>query len=697
MHQRTAFKRMLFGLLLTAFLTMATTTLTADPLKPADVLNLEYVTSAKISPDGQHIAYTLRVPRDPGDKPGGAWYELHVVNTETGQSRPFITGEVNISSIQWHPDGSSIAFRARRGEQKRTQVWMIPVDGGEARAVTDHETSVSSFEWHPDGKHIAFIAIAPKSEKAKTLDDKGYNFIYYEEEWRYRNLYMTAVDMKNLPVNSGEPLTGDITVWDFTFAPDGEKIAFSASQRNLIDDYYMFRHIHILDLDSKEHRQLTDNPGKLGNYRFSPDGSDLAYTAAKTRSDHAVSQVYVIPVEGGSEKNLTPKNFIGHVDWVGWKDNDRVVYRAGEKTATTLSVVNKAGGQRQVIQSSLDNGGIIFYPPDYTDDFKHFAMLGQTPHYPLELFYWQPGEDLKRLTNVNPWLKDKHLGKQEVVQYQARDGVTIEGLLIKPVDYEADQSYPMVVFVHGGPESHYSNGWVTRYATPGQVLAGKGYAVFYPNYRASTGYGLEFAAAGYNDAAGTEFDDIADGIKHFIDTGLADEQRIGLAGGSYGGFAAAWFSSYYTDLVKATGMFVGISDLISKRGTTDIPYEELYVHSGKKLEEMWRQSLQRSPIYHAHKNENKTAVLIFGGAEDSRVHPSQSIEFYRRLKMNDHKAVRLVQYPGEGHGNRRQPGRIDVLYRTINWYDWYVKDGKPVDGPMPPLDISDQYGLDLPE
>jgi len=140
-------------------------------------------------------------------------------------------------------------------------------------------------------------------------------------------------------------------------------------------------------------------------------------------------------------------------------------------------------------------------------------------------------------------------------------------------------------------------------------------------------------------------------------------------------------------------MFVGISDVISKQGTTDIPYEELYVHSKDRLEDAWDLSLKRSPIYWAH--QSKTAVLILGGASDTRVHPSQSVEFFRRLKMNKHPAVRLVQYPGEGHGNRKQPGRIDVLYRTIQWYDWYVKDNKQFKGKMPPLDISEKYGVEL--
>ena len=301
-------------------------------------------------------------------------------------------------------------------------------------------------------------------------------------------------------------------------------------------------------------------------------------------------------------------------------------------------------------------------------------------------------KEIKKLTDVNPNVNKSILGKQELIKYKARDGVEIDGLLIYPNNFDQTKKYPLVVYVHGGPEAHYSNRWVSRYGEAGQVLAGKGYLVFYPNYRASTGYGIDFALAGYEDPAGTEFDDIADGIDFLADNGPADRDRVGLAGGSYGGYAAAWFATYYTKYVRAVCMFVGISDLISKRGTTDIAYEELYVHSGEKLEKQWKMNLERSPIYWAHRS--KTAVLIYGGASDTRVHPSQSFEMYRRLKMNNHPAVRLVQYPGEGHGNRKQVGQIDVLYRHIQWLDWYVKEKKPLDGPMPPLDISENYGLE---
>jgi dipeptidyl aminopeptidase/acylaminoacyl peptidase len=293
---------------------------------------------------------------------------------------------------------------------------------------------------------------------------------------------------------------------------------------------------------------------------------------------------------------------------------------------------------------------------------------------------------------MNPELSGKTLGQQEIIQYDARDGQKIEGLLMHPVGYEDGKKYPLVVYVHGGPESHHSNGWLSRYSTPGQVMAGKGYLVLYLNYRASTGYGVDFGMEGLMDPAGKEFDDIADGIEYLIQEKGADPDRVGMAGGSYGGYASGWFATYYTRYVKAVCMFVGISDLISKRGTTDIPYEEMYVHSGKLLEEQWQMNLERSPIYWAH--QSKTATLIYGGTEDTRVHPSQSLELYRRMKMNNHPAVRLVQYPGEKHGNSKQTGRIDVLYRQIEWLDWYVRDLNPLDGPMPSLDISDKYGLD---
>jgi dipeptidyl aminopeptidase/acylaminoacyl peptidase len=484
-------------------------------------------------------------------------------------------------------------------------------------------------------------------------------------------------------------------VWDFEFNPDGRSIVFGGSEKNLVDYEYMFQDIYVVDVAGGGYHRIVDLPGKVGNFVYSPDGSKIAYAAGVADWDHAVSQAFVANADGSGVVNLTPPRFRGHVEWVGWKDPSTVVYLAAEGTATTLSLAGASGGERKVILHS-EKAGVVFGVPSSTGDFKRHAFVCNSPSVPSDVYFWETGESLKRITTINPCLSDRTLAKQEVIRYPARDGREIEGILYYPLDYKPGERYPLVVTVHGGPESVYSNGWHSRYLLPPQVLAARGYLCFLPNYRSSTGYGVDIIRTDHlGDPAGKEFDDVADGIDYLVEKGLADGRRVALGGGSYGGYAAAWFSSYYTEKVKAVCMLVGISDLVSKRSTTDIPYEELLVHSKQKIEDMWQLSLERSPIYHAHKS--KTAVLILGGQDDARVHPSQSLEYYTRLKMNGHPAVRLVQYPGEGHGNQKQPGRADVLYRTLEWLDWYVKDAKPIDGEMPPLDLSDSYGLELPK
>ncbi|MGH1363975.1 MAG: alpha/beta fold hydrolase [Calditrichia bacterium] len=659
-----------------------------DVMTPDDIIKTRRVTSAVMSPDGAHIAYTLSIPREATEAAGGAYAELHVVSSKSGKSRSFLSGAVNVSGVKWNPDGSALSFLMKRGENSKRQVWSIAVDGGEASQLTKSATTVAAYQWHPSGKKIGYIAQEAPSAKEKALKTKGYNFIYYEENLKHRNLYL-----HDLATGEAEQLSKDMTVWDFKFSADGSKIAAGMSKVNLIDHRYAFHKVYLIDIATKSSSLLIDNPGKLGNYAFSPDGKSIAYTAAAAQSDHAVSSVYVQSLSAKKSTDLTIANFRGHAQWVDWQNKNTIIYKSNEGVATTLSTVSASGGKRKVVLNS-EKTGVVFTNPTLSANKKQMAAVGSSGSIPGDV-YVISGSKMKRLTNVNPWLANKTLGKQAPLSYPARDGQEIEGLMIYPVNYDKAKAYPLLIMVHGGPESNYSNGWLNRYANPGQALAGKGYLVFYPNYRSSTGYGQKFAKTGYNDAAGVEFDDIADAIDYLTKEGIADKKRVGLGGGSYGGFASAWFATRYTNYVRAVCMFVGISDLISKRGTTDIPYEELFVHSGKKLEEMWEQSLERSPIFYAH--QSKTATLIYGGAADTRVHPSQSLELFRRMKMNDHPAVRLVQYPGEGHGNRKQVGQIDVVHRIIDWYDWYVKDLKPLDGPMPPLDISDKYGIELPK
>jgi dipeptidyl aminopeptidase/acylaminoacyl peptidase len=658
---------------------------------PEDVLNTRYCSDVVISPNGNWIAFAINRQRDANDEPGSNYKDLYIYSLKENKSIPYIIGKESFNSLQWKPDSSALTFLAKRKENTDTQIWQIPIAGGEAVPLTQSETDVEAYAWSPNGQTIAFAAKPAKTGRQKTLEKKGYDFIFYEENIRPAYLYLLDLS-KNHSVTQ---LTNNMTVFDFVFSPNSSTIAAGMSQENLIDHRYMFRKVYAIDMQSKRVTQLTDNPGKLGNYEISPDGKKLVYTAALERKDHAVSQLFLKDLTTNKTVNLTLPHFAGHVNNAYWKDNQTIFYTSGEGVWSTLREVAIKNPTHHKIVLHAKDSGIIFRHLSFSTDKKMIAFFGSSPNIPGDVFLYQPKIGLKQLTDVNPWIRQRTLGKQEVFSYQARDGLTIEGILIYPPYFSEEQSYPMIFDIHGGPESHHFNNWVTDYASPAQVMAGKGYLVFFPNYRASTGYGVKFALEGFADPAGKEFDDIADGIEFVVNKGWADAKRIGLGGGSYGGYAAAWFATYYTRLVKAVCMFVGISNIISKRGTTDIPYEELYVHAGSPLEECWDQALKRSPIYYAH--QSKTAVLILGGADDTRVHPAQSLEMFRRLKMNNHPAVRLVQYPKEGHGNRRQPGRIDLLYRTLQWYDWYVKDNRPITDPMPPLDISDCYGLKFEE
>jgi dipeptidyl aminopeptidase/acylaminoacyl peptidase len=216
-----------------------------------------------------------------------------------------------------------------------------------------------------------------------------------------------------------------------------------------------------------------------------------------------------------------------------------------------------------------------------------------------------------------------------------------------------------------------SNGWVTTYSRPGQVAAARGFAVFYPNYRGSTGRGVDFSKLGQADAAGREFDDLVDGVDALIDRGLVAKDKVGITGGSYGGYASAWGATYYSHRFAASVMFVGISDDVSKIGTTDIPEEMFLVHHRKRLWDDWDYFLQRSPIRHVEKN--RTPTLILHGKNDPRVHPSQSLELHRHLKTLNQAPVRLVLYPGEGHGNRRAASRLDYNLRMLRWMEHYLQ------------------------
>jgi dipeptidyl aminopeptidase/acylaminoacyl peptidase len=676
---------------------------------PQHVAKLRIVTEAVISPDGTQVAYVLAVPRDLAkEKDGGSWTELHVVDTK-GNSTPFITGAVNIASITWTPDGKQIAFLTKRENDPTRSLYMIGVRGGEARKVLAHATDIQGYSFSGDAKQVAFLATEATAAAKKKRNDQGFNQEVYEEDQPFVRVWIADMasrerkrpegDDAKTPVahapGSPRMLKLEGSASELHFNPKENKIAVALAPNPLIDEHIMFRKVHIVELASPDRKggevlktTNVNNPGKLGQLAWSPDGKKLAMITGADKHDPKEGRV-IIDIEGDKRFWVEP-TLDSHLESIAWKDSGVLLAQASCGVSTVVGANDWMKGKKGVSVG-------YWYPlPDFapilgsitaSKDGKSLAFTGHTQKHPPEV-YWMGDEkkERRRLTDSNPWLKDMKFAKQEVVKYKAKDGLELEGVLIRPLNEEKGKRYPLVLTVHGGPEAHYSNGWLTTYHGLGQVTAARGMAVFYPNYRGSTGYGVEFSMKGQKEAGGKEFDDLIDGVDHLVKMGLVDDKKVGITGGSYGGYATAWGATYYSHRFAAGVMFVGISDWISCSGTTDIPQEMFLVHHRKWLWDDWDYFAKASPLKHLDKA--KTPLLIAHGKADPRVNPGQSLEMYRHLKVRNQPPVRLVLYPGEGHGNRRAASRLDYNIRTLQWFEHYLKGPG---GAMPAMEID--YGI----
>lgn len=631
-------------------------------------LTLEQLTELRMagqavaSPDGRNIAYVSVVPRKVGvDEDGPAWTELHVSDA-AGNSRGFVTGKVNVGGVAWSPDGTSLLYLARRqGDDTRT-LHRIPLGGGESVPVAKLKTDIRSFSLSPDGRRVALLAQQPESDEARALRQKGFSQKIYEEDWRPVQLWIAEVG--NLEATPRQvPVEG--SVQSLAWSPAGDRIALTVAARELTDDTLVFTRVRIV---SPEGRVLgsVDNPGKVGSLAWSTDGAHLAFISAEDKHDAQQGRLMVTSRNGGAFRDLMP-GLLGHVMDVGWRDGNRVMFIAHEGVEARLGEIAADGsGQRTV----LPLGGPIWTGFNVAANGT-VALTGNTPAHPSEIFVLDAGgEAARKLTNSNPWLANVRLARQEVIRYTSRDGIEIEGMVIHPLNRRGNARVPLVTVVHGGPESHYPNGWLSSYGQPVQTLAAEGFASFLPNYRSSTGRGVEFSKLGFGKPGMGEFDDVVDGVDHLIETGLVDRDKVGITGGSYGGYASAWGATYYSERFAASVMFVGISDQASLVTTGDIPWEQYLVHMGKWPWEEPELFRQQSPITHAEKS--RTPTLILHGEADPRVPVMQSYMFYRYLKLAGQAPVRLVLYPGEGHGNARAASRYDYSLRLMQWMKHYL-------------------------
>ena len=640
------------------------------PMTSADIAKLRNLGSAEISPDGEYVAYTKSVPRRPmKDDDGSAWSELHVSDLQ-GNSRPFITGKVSIGHPYWSADSKWIFYTAKRSTDKDRELYRIAVDGGESLKTFDHKTSIGAFDISKDQKQVAFLATEEKKKDLKEEHDDGFDQEIYEEDSVSTRIWIADIDTAGWEPDHAKPRMLDLpgSAIDVKWSPDASQLMVVLAPTPSVDDSYMKKQVHVVDVKSGKIVFSAKNPGKLGKVAWSPDGKKLAMISAESINDPKDGRLMVIPTSGGALKELMPE-YQAHVSSFAWKDDKTLFWLAGEGVASRFGTVTTDGKRDDIFQPS----DVVMSSFSFATNSGNVVFTGESASHPAELFVESDGDQpLKRITDSNPWLANIKLAKQERITWKGRDGLELEGVLMYPLDYEKGKRYPTIMLVHGGPESHEKNGWITGYSRPGQVAAAKGFVVFHPNYRGSTGRGVKFSQMGQSDSAGKEFDDLVDGIDHLIELGITDKDRVGVTGGSYGGYASAWCSTFYSDRFAASVMFVGISDKLSKAGTTDIPEEMYLVHQLKRVWDDWDYFIKRSPIRYVERN--KTPTLILHGKNDPRVHPSQSLELHRHLKTLDQAPVRLVLYEGEGHGNRKAAARLDYNLRMLRWMQTFLQD-----------------------
>ncbi|MBE0380243.1 S9 family peptidase [Pseudoalteromonas prydzensis] len=648
---------------LSSSLAVAATSLTVE-----DIPKIQSVLQTSISPDGETVAFTRSVPRELYvDENGTNYSELYVVDDE-GVERPFITGSVSIKSIQWSNDSKTIYFLAKLKDDKFSALYQIPVDGGQAQKVLSlNDTSISSYQLSPNNKQLAILAMPAADKSEKELKKLGFMAEVYELGLKNKQLFIVDLANADQPLTP-QPLNVANYVSDVNWAAQGDKLLVKTQPTALIDDKYTKSQWHLFDIASNQVTMSFATEGKLDGAELSHDGRYIAILGAEDKHDPATGRLFLADTKTGEVTDWLP-NFMGHIVDFEWSNKRNTLNFIANVGTQSFVASIKTGSNKY--KKLIKEGELIASNLSISDSDKTIALRGNTAKHPNEVFIVR-GSKAQRLTDSNTWLNDKRFAKQETISLKARDGVEIDGVLVYPLDYSEGTRYPLIMSVHGGPESHDKDGWVTNYSRPGQMGAARGYAVFYPNYRGSTGKGVDYSKLGQNDYAGKEFDDLVDFKDHLVGMGLVDGKRVGITGGSYGGYASAWGATKLTEHFAASVMFVGVTNQLSKFGTTDISNEMNLVHARSYPWDKWQWYLERSPIYWA--GQSKTPLLIMHGKDDPRVHPAQSMELYRYMKVQG-KDVRLVYYPGEGHGNRKVAAQYDYSLRLMRWMDNYLIDG----------------------
>jgi dipeptidyl aminopeptidase/acylaminoacyl peptidase len=625
-------------------------------LTAQDLLKVQGVSAPRISPDGSRVAYTVSEVKMEKDKEWKSVTQIWVVPTSAGKARQYTRGEKSASAPEWSPDGSMLAFLTDREKDGERQVWMMMADGGEAWAVTSHKGGVSGFHFSPDGKRLVLTAVdqpaKDEEDRKKVKDDT----MVIDHDIKMTHLWLFDLDKKE-----EKRLTeGNFTVSDPQWSPDGTRITYTARPTPRADDGAL-SDVWMVTVASGDKKKISGDLGATDNARWSPDGQWIAYDG-NTDAGPGPSPTYLYLTAVGFEtKQLTTKFDLSVGTPVWSRDSKTIYFSTNVLEAIEVYSADVASGAVKQLTKRGGSTGIT----DISRNGNTIVGTMSSASQPTEIYVTTADfNSLKTLTDHNSWLKDYSLAQSEVVKWKSKDGTEIEGVLTKPVGYAAGAKVPFLLNPHGGP----TGASINNFNGTVQVLAANGFAVLQPNFRGSTGKGLAFAQANKNTWGKGDYDDCMTGVDAMIASGIADPDRLGAFGWSYGGYMTFWILTQ-TDRFKAVSPGAGLTNIYSMYSQTDIHRYLNWFYTDKAPWNAQDLYWDRSPMKYV--NNVKTPTMIMHGQVDTRVPIAQAQEFYQAL-VERKVPVEFVVYPRENHGFTEPRHQMDRVRRYVKFFAKYL-------------------------
>ena len=633
-------------------------------LTAEDLLQLSLINGIQVSPDETKIVYSVRKTVMTKKE---SCYLTHIYKCDVdGKNNIQLTrGDVSCTSPQWSPAGNWISFLSKRKGKKN--IWLLPSNGGEAFPVTCLFNNAVKYQWSPNGESIAFTMKEPPTPGEIQAFQEKREVLVLNENIKGTNLWilpLTNLQKQQKPIKLTDK---SFCIKNFDWSPDGKEIVFDYTKTGNPEDDETSR-ISRIAIDTGEITPVTD-PGVCSTTsKYSSDGKWIAFCESEVPyREFAKKFISIIPSKGREAKKLaeTPNQ---HPLIVRWINNDsQIVFMEHNRTSRALYKLPVNGEPPELFSDT----SMILSSPAISPSGNLTAFKLQNINTPEEVYITKTNcfKPVK-LTDINREWEDIPMGKTEVIRWKSRDGIEIEGLLTYPLNYDTSKKYPLLVEIHGGPDSLFLRTFLAAYHYnfyPHSIFSQQGYLILRPNYRGSNGYGADFRKAISKDFGGNDTQDVLNGVDFLIEKGIADKDKLGIMGWSFGGYLTAMIISK-TDRFKAATFGAGLSNLVSL-STTTLRTQSLPAYMGINLWDDFDLVFSHSPLKYA-KNIN-TPLLMFHGEKDLMSPVTQGLELYNTLRLMG-KPVKMVIYPRARHILHEPKQCTDLLQRNLDWFNKHI-------------------------